>query len=170
MAAAARKQVAPQTRRDPVRRPNDGVSPLARLTHTDPNKKYVWVNTNDQLAGVDYYLSIGYEVEMRREDGPKQVGLGRNPFRKLQGSEESYLMFQGNVLMSCDRAVADDIELNGPDGTSGQVFWDTIEKRLTGRDHAKKLLRDVPGIIGRSGDPIIHVENETSAQEADIGV
>lgn len=168
--AVVRAKTQAKTRRDPVRRTSDGVSPLAQLVNRDPNKKYVWVNTADTLAGVDYYLSMGYEIEENREGGVQQVGFGRNPFRKSPEGKDSYLMFQGNVLMSCSKEQAEDLELYGPDGSSGQLKWDELEKQITGHGHGSRLLRNVPGIVGRDGDPVIRVENETSNPEVELGV
>lgn len=168
--AAVRPRMAPKTRRDPIRRTADGISPQARLTNTDPNRKYVWVNTADSLAGVDYYLALGYEIEERRDDGPQQVGRKGNPFRQLQGLNETYIIFMGQVLMSCPREVADEIEQYGGEGGIGQIGWDAVEKQITGREQGRKLLRTVPGIVGREGEPVIHVENETSPATPEIGL
>jgi hypothetical protein len=168
--AAVRTKQAPKTRRDPIRRTADGISPQARLRNTDPSRKYVWVNTADSLAGVDYYLANGYEIEQRRPDGPQQVGRQANPFRQLQGLNETYIIFMGNVLMSCQRDVADEIDQYGGEGGIGQVGWDAVEKQITGREHGRKLLKNIPGIIGRDGEPVILVENETSPAAPEIGL
>lgn len=160
--AAVQKRSEPQNRRDPVRRSRDGVSPLARIENKRPGFKYIWVNTNDSIFGVDYYLALGAEIVQRSADGPKQVGLGRNPFRKLQGPEESYIMFHGCVLMEMSDELAKDIEQYGPDGTSGQDEWDAIERRITGRALAERLERGIG--IGRGGRPVIGFENETTSE------
>ena len=153
-AAATVKTSRPKTRRDPVRRTNDGVSPLARLENQDPNRKYVWVNPNDQYYGVEFYESIGYEVEQRREGGVKQVGGGRFA-RKAPG--ESHFTFQGQILMSIPREEADEIEALGAFENAGQAWADALEARILSKAAARGLTKGIRGVEGREG-PVVRAE------------
>lgn len=146
---------------------------MATLANKRPGMKYIWVNTNDTLFGVDYYLSLGAVVVQQSEDGPRQAGTrGVNPFRKTDGPNASYIMFQGNVLMEMPQEIADEIEMNGPDGCSGQLDADRIAQQLSGRSIAQRLQKGFE--IGREGRPIIGFVDKASAgfdmEPAETGV
>lgn len=145
---------------------------MAHVTDKRPGFKYIWVNPNDTLFGVDYYLGLGADVVQKSEDGPKQIGSrGVNPFRKQSGTEASYLMFQGQVLMQMTQELAEEIEQRGPDGNSGQEDWDRIERQMHGQSIAARLGRGIPS--GSDGAPLIGFQykaNAGFAEPEEIGV
>lgn len=166
--SVARSKQEPKTRKDPRHAQADGVSPLAHLSNKDPDRSYLWVNMNDSVGGVDYYLSLGYRVEERREGGVGQgFAVAKNPFRKDNDPSESYFIFQGLVLMSVDSARAQEIAEHGAYGNSGQRSADVLARRINGPQFGKSLIRDIPGLMGRDG-PVLHVENETT-EESSVG-
>jgi len=157
--AAARAGAKAPVRRDPRRRHTDGSSPWTRLDNRRPDRVYCWVNQGASDFGVDYYESLGYEIERQSKDGVRPQG-GRTT-RK----DDEPITYRGNVLMSCDKARRDEIELEGPDGNSGQLDADHIENLMVDRSKGRDLLRGI-GIRGADGRPWAGVQNETTALEA----
>ncbi len=128
----------------------DGTPAWLRLKNKDETRKYVFV----YLAGsgsnsVEYYESLGYVGEKYKgPDGLNFVG-GRTA-RKI-GED---LTFRGMLVMSCDAETAAEIELNGPDGQTGQTTADTYENLiykkktgLRGEAFAKGTVRNVAGDV-----------------------
>lgn len=66
--------MAARKRHDPPSTAADGYRPFDRLQGFDPNRHYVYANPNDEQTGVDFYLSLGYELERYRPDGPRPIG------------------------------------------------------------------------------------------------
>jgi len=131
-------------RRDPKPRHIDGSAPWTRLKNRDPDKHYVLVYAGDGAEhGVDYYHSIGYEVVEQEASGPS-LTAGRTT---APGQPVS---MRGHILMACTKARHDEILSYGPDGDSGQVEADDIERRIVDRESGRDLLRGLHGPRGLS--------------------
>lgn len=129
------------TRQDPKPRIPD--TSLGVLVNARPDRKYVWVDPNNQYQGVDFYTSIGYEVEKCREGGPK-------PARGVMKGEGSPVSVLGQVLMSIDEDEWKRMQLEGLAGNDGQLRADDIEKKLkvSGRiDGIKAGKQDAEGTV-----------------------
>lgn len=111
-------------KRNPPARMPDGARPWDQIAGGDPEREYVYVNPNDELYGVSYYESIGYEVEHQREGGPRpRVG-------KTLG-DGGVITCLGQVLMSAPKSTVDQIRKFGVGGgLGGQAYVDEIEKRI----------------------------------------
>jgi hypothetical protein len=83
----------PTKRVDPKSRPPSGRRPWDHVENRDPNRHYCFANPNSQDTGVDYYLSIGYEVVKYSVDGPRP-----KVFRTLKEGDAVTCM--GQILMS----------------------------------------------------------------------
>lgn len=62
--------MAGRKRHDPVSRDVDGRVSYETILNKDPERHYALVNPNDE-TGLNYYLARGYEVEIKRPDGPR---------------------------------------------------------------------------------------------------
>lgn len=86
--------MAARKRHDPPSRPTSGFRQYDKITNLDTeNRDYVLVNPNDEECGLPFYLSLGYELERERPDGPKSV---------VKSSREGGSVTSGGlVLVSC---------------------------------------------------------------------
>jgi hypothetical protein len=96
-----------------------------KITNYDPNKKYIWANTQDKNQGVAYYESIGYRAEVKSEGGVSA------PYaRKLREGEE--ILVRDMLLMSMSKEEAQEIEQFGDDGDTGLELARKLELKMTG--------------------------------------
>lgn len=136
-----------QKRVDPKSRPPSGRRPWDQVENRDPNRHYVFANPNSQDTGVDFYLSMGYEVEKYRSDGPRP-----KVFRTLKDGDAITCM--GQILMSCplEEKQAMDAEM--------MATVDALERKMISSG-------GIDGIRGLSrGTKIV---NETSDNYVDNG-
>jgi len=112
------KFVKAQKRHDPVSRPPLGSDAEDPWTNKQPDRHYIEVDGKAQWHGVDYYLALGYEVEERREGGPRLKSATRS---RSEGNE---LSRYGQVLMSCP------IELKRERDAEGQLRADANDRRM----------------------------------------
>jgi hypothetical protein len=110
-------------RKDPVLRPLDGIEPWGKVTGTAPGSHYVLVSKQSQQFGIDHYASMGYAVELQREDGPSISGFRE---KQLGAPVEA----RGCVLMSCSAEHYARLREFGPDGESGDQLTRQMEKRM----------------------------------------
>lgn len=134
----------------PSARFHDVTSPWARLKNKDPGRHYVFVYKGSALMGPEYYESIGYEVEFFREGGVSPMG---------KNDPGSVIERRGHVLMSCTKERQREIDMFGPDGNSGQDFYNQLEKKMIHERGGQDALR---GIQGRG---LFRVVNETTSAE-----
>jgi hypothetical protein len=114
-------------RRDPPRRSAEERGKFGIL-NKDPNRAYAWAYADDHDTGRAHYESMGYDVEVYRADGPRPA-VGRTD----RGAEGTEITSSGHVLMSVSRERAQEIYMYGPDGDSGQVDADRIERAMMSR-------------------------------------
>jgi len=107
----ARKRVDPKSTAADGRRNYEGVK------NADPTREYIWANPNDEMTGVPSYEGRGFEIELRRPDGPV-AAIGKTP------GEGQPIMSLGQVLMSRPREEAD-IEHQ-----AGQLLADALDRRI----------------------------------------
>lgn len=155
MAAAAAVSRTPK-RIDPKLRRTRG--PSLEVMNRDPNRHYVLANMNDPICGQGFYEGIGYIVETLRPDGPKLRGM-----RTCQPGEP--ITAQGNVLMSVELEVREDIERFGINGDGGMEAAEMIENKIIDKNSVVDLLR---GLHGRRNGSL-RVINQTSEPLPDTG-
>lgn len=143
-------------RRDPPPRRIDRQASWGAIKNADPAKKYVWVYKASQHGGIGYYENMGYEVEVIREGGPTCVAQ-----RKAR-NEGQPVEFMDNVLMSIDKAVAEE------DEAAGQLEVDELERRIIAPGGGVDTLRGIQGLRGRDGGSVLSYENKTSAPQAEL--
>lgn len=160
MATSPAKRVEPTRRRDPRARNIDGSSTAwTAIKNRDPEKHYVLVSVAAEEHGPDWYESIGYSVEVYGgEDGISLKG-GRST--KDKGSP---IEMRGHLLMSCPLETKERIEREGPDGDSGQLEADRVEKLLS-LNRNKGSGRDTLRGIGIRGEDYIEFENQIGPLE-----
>lgn len=110
-------------RQDPAPRSADGSQPWDKFRGLSPERTYVCVNPNDEMFGCSYYEGLGYEIERKREGGPKSL-VG-----KTVGDGDAVTVM-GQVLMSCPNEVAEQIFRHGVGGGGGQDYIDRVEKKI----------------------------------------
>lgn len=116
----------------------------------------MWVYKASQHGGIGYYENMGYEVELVRPDGPTCVAQ-----RKAR-NEGQPVEFMDNVLMSIDKAIADE------DEAAGQLEVDELEKRIIAPGGGVDTLRGIQGLRGRDGAAVLSYENKTSAPQSEL--
>lgn len=120
-----------------------GLRRYDELVNKEKGKDYCYVNPSDAYFGVDYYKSIGYEIERPTADGVRPL-LG-------QGKSDGEAITQlGQVLMSRPK------EIGKEEFEMGQQVADSLDKKMIrtgGVDGLRGMVR------GQS------VENETTPSE-----
>jgi hypothetical protein len=131
----AKARVTPP-RTDPRRRHIDGTARWMRLDRkTVPaDRKLVFVNKDDPHGGVQYYLSLGYQVETWRKDGIRVAAIPPGP----EGTE---IQHNGQVLMSIDLEAAALIDKEGPDGNTGSDLLDERDRRIVSKRNVNDEMR-----------------------------
>jgi len=119
-------QPASSGRKDPRARWADGAAPFTRLLQARPDRKYVLVSKNDQLT-IGKYLSLGYERETNRADGP----------RFLYGESAAmgdYVETMDLILLSVPmEQYLEHYKYGGVDGAQGQEYFDNLESKIIDR-------------------------------------
>jgi hypothetical protein len=149
-AASARR--ASTRRKDPQSRDARGLVFGGLLNH-DPNRKYVRVPKSGRF-GVEYYEFLGYEIETKREGGPRFAGIKT----AQDGEPVSYL---DTVLMSMSLEQWQELDQHGHDGSRGQAYADIIEERILDKtrlafdDPSRGIFRSYPTLkVEKSVTPL----------------
>lgn len=144
----------PRTARriDPKSRPPDGARPWDKLVGANPERHYTYVNPNDEQFGVEFYESLGYEQELRREGGVRPA-VGKT---KGDGSVITVL---GQVLMSVPMDQKQALDTYGVGGNGGQKHIDEVEERILKPG-------GVDGLRGMHG--VFEIQNETSRPQVEV--
>lgn len=127
-----------QTKVTPRTRPVHEARHDGQLLNADPNKKYVLAPKDEgHPFGYAYYESIGYELELCQKDGVRIV-LGSPP------KEGKPLEWRGCALLSCSKAHAEKLFLEGPNGMTGQNYYDKLMQQIKQGNLEKRT--NVPGL------------------------
>jgi hypothetical protein len=140
------------TRKDPVKRPVDGIRGRDVLVNADPGKHYVFAHRSNAF-GEEYYASIGYELVLQSDTGGDGVRLRTGVNSKPGEPIEQF----GHVLMSIDKALWMEMCLNGNEDHSGQAGVDAIEERIV-----DKTLGGMDGLRGLQTKFARVVDNQIS--------
>ena len=141
-------------RRDPRPRSTLGTPTIYEVVNKDPNRKYVLAAIADVDTGQPYYEALGYEIEeYRGQDAPRLRATSK--FAK-EGSIQTY---RGHVLMSIDKEIADEDDLNG------QKMADDMERAIRGR---VGLLEGESRLFGRSGRVAVEIQSEASPEVSEL--
>lgn len=122
----------------------------------DPTRHYVAVYKATEEGGIGDYEDRGYTVERARPNGPRSISQ-----RKERGEGDT-IEYRGHVLMSI--ALSEKAEMEA----ESQSEADAIERRIIKRDGMKDLMRGINGLRGRSGSPVLGLENETEAPQEEL--
>lgn len=113
-----------QTKYTPRTRPVHQAAHSGQLKNADPNKKYVMAPSNENHPfGYQFYESMGYKIEICEKDGVR-IELGTKP---VIGKP---LEWAGNYLLSTSKENAERIFLEGPTGSTGQLYYDKLMKNI----------------------------------------
>lgn len=138
-------------RKDPAeRRSLNGSAIWSQLIGRKEDRHYVYVNQGDPDAMAEYD-SLGYEVEILTEGGVRPMGG-----RVCKLGEP--IVMRGLVLMSIDKAEYARIEMEGADGTGGQLHADRIEQSLITQQLGRDTQRGIK-------DPYLQWQSGVSAPE-----
>lgn len=123
-----------QTKVTPKTRPTHEAGHDGQLINPDVDKKYVLAPKDVQHPmSFEYYISIGYELELAIPGGTR-IRLGEPV---VDGKP---LAWRGNFLLSCSKERAEEIFLSGPTGLTGQNYQD----KLMGKIKRNQLEKRVP--------------------------
>jgi hypothetical protein len=127
-----------QTKVTPRTRPVHEARHDGQLLNADPNKKYV-LAPKDEAHPFSYqlYESMGYKLEEAQKDGVRIV-LGTTP---VIGKP---LEWRGHALLSCSKELAEKIFLEGPNGMTGQNYYDKLMQQIKRGNLEKRS--NVPGL------------------------
>lgn len=123
-------KVQQRVRIDPKARPVEGMAGRMKLQNRDPNKWYVWADEHG-LNGVEYYKSLGYEVECLTDDGVRPVLT--NTTQRTGDAITSFGMF----LMSCPMDWKREMD------ASEQQAFDATERRIITKRGGIDYLRGI---------------------------
>jgi hypothetical protein len=140
-------------RKDPKPRQVDGGVGWTRLRNRDPNKHYVYVNSNDANMGPDYYEDMGYVVETLEEGGVRPASARTV---KNMGDE---IEMRGHLLMSCSNERHREIQQKGADGDSGWDLSELYEQQMIGKRGGTDLFRGIHRMGAENGFAL-QIENE----------
>lgn len=115
-----------QTKVTPRTRPTHEAGHDGQLRNADPTRKYVLAPKDEQHPmSFAYYVAIGYELEEAKPDGVR-INLGEPV---VVGSP---LAWRGMFLLSCSKERAEEIFLRGPNGLTGQEYYDKLMNMIKG--------------------------------------
>lgn len=127
-----------QTKVTPRTRPVHEASHDGQLKKADPTKKYVLAPKDEgHPFSYQYYESIGYKLEEATKDGVRIV-LGTTP---VLGKP---LEWKGHALLSCSKEHADKLFIEGPNGMTGQKYYDNLMQQIKRGSLEKRS--NVPGL------------------------
>lgn len=95
------------------------------VVNKDPKRRYFWVNPNDDLQGIEFWEALGAEVVVANDDpaAPK--------LRSRRGvAPGADLTCMGQVLMSMSNEDWQELYETGPDGQTGQAYFDGISRQM----------------------------------------
>lgn len=132
-----------QTKVTPRTRPTHEAAHDGSLINSDPQRKYVLVPRNDEHPlNYQYYQNMGYEIEICKPGGVR-IRMG-SPVKDGQP-----LQMRELVLMSCDLKTAQKIFEEGPNGLTGQKYYDNMMARIRKNPTERKPHEIIPGLTER---------------------
>lgn len=146
-----------QTKVTPRSRPVHEAMHDGKLINPDPQKKYCLVPKSDEHPmNYQYYQSLGYEVEIA---APKGVRIHMGSPAK----DGSPLCMRELVLMSCSIENAQKLFESGPNGMTGQKYYDNLMSRIRRDPTNKKSNEIIPGLREQYdiSDPDNGIEDNT---------
>lgn len=128
------------TKVTPRTRPAHEAGHDGQLINPSLDKKYVLVSREDwNPMNVDYYLAMGYEMEICTPDGVR-IRMGEKP---VVGSP---LGWRGMTLMSCSKERADEIFQVGPNGNTGQAYMDKLMAKIRKDPKSQDIVQQARGL------------------------
>jgi hypothetical protein len=156
-AAPAAKAARAKRRADPEARSVMGVE-FGEIANAREDRKYLRANKVGRY-NVDFYETIGYEVERRTEHGVSISGV------KTELNQP--ITYADTVLMSIDLETWNRIQEYGLNGKSGQAYSKMLEDRILDRkrndiieDPSRNIYRSQPRVRGTTVTKTV-----TSSQE-----
>ena len=129
-----------QTKVTPRSRPVHEAMHDGKLINADPQKKYCLVPKSDEHPmNYQYYESLGYEIEKATPKGVR-IHMG-SPVK--DGSPHC---MRELVLMSCSLEQAQKLFETGPNGMTGQKYYDNLMARIRRDPTNKKSNEIIPGL------------------------
>lgn len=120
-----------QTKVTPKTRPTHEAGHDGQLMKADPERKYVLAPKDPQHPfSFEYYMSIGYRLEDAVPDGVR-VRLGEPV---VLGTP---LGWRGCFLLSCSLERSHEIFMDGPNGLTGQNYYDRLMNKIVRNDLEK---------------------------------
>jgi hypothetical protein len=156
------QQAQPSTARrrpDPKPRHIDGSAPWSKLADKDSDRHYVYAYIADHDCGLQYYLSIGYEVETYKRGGVRPAPISRQVADSRDGQE---IEMRGMTLVSCSGERYEEIRQYGPDGQSGYELANELASRITARSGGVERYDEFSALIRSKR---FGVANDTEDQE-----
>lgn len=167
MAVASSVSIAKKPRKDPAPRHSDGQATGRRgnrfllITNANPQHDYAWVWKADEMTGVPYYESLGWEVVQYHEGGPRSAAM-----RKVRVGEP--IEHRGMVLMCITKEERERIYIEGEDGDTGQKWADQIEARIRSKKRADNPFSGGPTAVGASGQRYVQEDPDKSEDPEDL--
>lgn len=146
-----------QTKVTPRSRPVHEARHNGTLIGADPKKKYCLVSKLDENPmNYQYYESMGYEIEVAKPGGVR-IHMG-SPAKDGQP-----LCMREMVLMSTSEENAQKLFEVGPNGMTGQKYYDTMMARIRRDPTNKKANEIIPGLREQYdiSDPDAGIEDNT---------
>jgi len=129
-----------QTKVTPRSRPVHEAMHDGKLINADPQKKYCLVPKNDEHPlNYQYYESIGYKIERAEKDGVR-IHMG------APAKVGEPLCMRELVLMSTSLENAQRLFEVGPNGMTGQKYYDNLMSRIKRDPTNKKSNEIIPGL------------------------
>ena len=113
-------------RKDPPTRSPDGARPWGRLKNPDPAMHYVFANPSDELMGVEYYESLGYEQVKKTEGGVRSVVCDKTDMGSVVTTLHGQILVQIPLGDEDDPVEGTKAYLDAP----GQRHIDEIERKI----------------------------------------
>lgn len=144
-----------QTKVTPKSRPVHEAMHDGKLINGDPQKKYCLVPKNDEHPlNYQYYQSLGYEIEVATPKGVR-IHMG-SPAKDGQP-----LCMRELVLMSTSLENSQKLFESGPNGMTGQGYYDKLMSRIRRNPTDSKQI--IPGLQEQYdiSDPNNGIEDNT---------
>lgn len=158
-------------RPDPKPRHIDGASALSKLQNENPERSYAWVTAGNRNQ-IAEYVYAGWTVERYKPGGVSPLGIidtGDDNGDGLGGLKAGAPIPgpYGTMLMSCSKERKKQIELEGNDGTSGQLDVDALERHIIDNRGGMDPLRGIGGLRRSDGTNYVTAEKDISPLELD---
>lgn len=147
----AQAQTTPRPRKDPARRPLNGLTPWNEVVNQDPDFRYVLVSPEAREMGPEYYEMLGYEYVTYQGDKAPRLAAGKH-------REGEKIVSMGQYLMCIRNDAYAQLNQYGANGQSGQELLDQISSSMLDRHRG-----GINPVQGRGG---IHA-SQLSSNNAD---